>query len=51
MSSYKELEIYKFAYDIAIRVHKASLKLPQFESPRAHSSLLAAESVSIKNLP
>ncbi len=31
MSSYKDLEIYKFAYDISIRVHKASLKLPQFE--------------------
>ena len=31
MSSYKDLEIYKLAYDIAIRVHKASLMLPQFE--------------------
>ena len=31
MSSYKDLEIYKLAYEIAIRVHKASLKLPQFE--------------------
>ena len=31
MSSYKELEIYKLAYDLAIKVHKASLKLPQFE--------------------
>ena len=31
MSSYKELEIYKLAYDIAIRAHKASLKLPNFE--------------------
>jgi four helix bundle protein len=31
MKSYKDLEIYKLAYDIAIRVHKASLKLPQFE--------------------
>jgi four helix bundle protein len=31
MSSYKELEIYKIAYDISIRVHKASLKFPQFE--------------------
>jgi four helix bundle protein len=31
MSSYKDLEIYKIAYDLAIRVHKASLKLPQFE--------------------
>ena len=31
MGSYKELEIYQLAYDLAIRVHKASLKLPQFE--------------------
>jgi four helix bundle protein len=31
MSSYKELEIYKLAYNIAIRTHKASLKLPAFE--------------------
>ena len=51
MSSYKELEIYKLAYALAIKVHKASLRLPQFKSPRAHSPLLAAESVSIKNLP
>jgi four helix bundle protein len=31
MSSYKDLEIYRLAYDISIRTHKASLKLPQFE--------------------
>jgi four helix bundle protein len=31
MGSYKDLEIYKIAYDLAIRVHRASLKLPQFE--------------------
>jgi len=31
MSSYKDLEIYKRAYSIAIRIHKASLKLPKFE--------------------
>jgi four helix bundle protein len=31
MSSYKELEIYQLAYKLAIKVHKASLKLPQFE--------------------
>jgi hypothetical protein len=32
MSSYKELEIYRLAYALAIRIHKASLKLPQFET-------------------
>jgi four helix bundle protein len=31
MSSYKDLEIYKLAYELAIRVHKASLTLPPFE--------------------
>jgi len=31
MSSYKELDIYKLAYELSIKVHKASLKLPQFE--------------------
>lgn len=31
MGSYKDLEIYKLAYSLAIRIHKASLKLPQFE--------------------
>lgn len=31
MSGYKELKIYQFAYQLAIQVHKASLKLPKFE--------------------
>lgn len=31
MGSYRDLRIYQFAYDLAIRVHRASLKLPQFE--------------------
>lgn len=31
MSSYKELEIYNLAYKLSIKVHRASLKLPQFE--------------------
>ena len=31
MTSYRELEIYRIAYDLAKRVHKASLTLPQFE--------------------
>ncbi len=28
---YKDLEIYKLSYDLAVRVHKVSLKLPQYE--------------------
>lgn len=31
MSSYRDLEIYKLAFDLSIRVHKESLKLPDFE--------------------
>jgi four helix bundle protein len=31
MSSYKDLDIYKIAFDLAIRVHKLSLDLPPFE--------------------
>jgi four helix bundle protein len=31
MSSYKDLEIYQMAFDLAIKVHKLSLELPQFE--------------------
>jgi len=31
MGSYRDLRIYQIAYELAIRVHRASLKLPQFE--------------------
>jgi four helix bundle protein len=31
MSSYKDLEIYQLAFDLSIKVHKASMKLPNFE--------------------
>lgn len=31
MSSYKDLEIYRIAFELARRVHIASLKLPSFE--------------------
>ena len=31
MSGYKDLEIYKKAYELSIRIHKESLKLPAFE--------------------
>ena len=31
MSGYRDLEIYILAYEISIRFHKSSLKLPQFE--------------------
>jgi four helix bundle protein len=31
MKSYRDLEIYKISYDLAIKVHKFSLTLPQYE--------------------
>jgi four helix bundle protein len=31
MSGYKELEIYRIAFDLCIKVHNISLKLPKFE--------------------
>ena len=31
MNSYRDLEIYKLAFELAFRVHKESLKLPKFE--------------------
>jgi len=31
MSGYEDLEIYQLAFDYAIAIHHASLKLPQFE--------------------
>lgn len=31
MNSYRDLEIYKMAFDLALRLHKASLDLPKFE--------------------
>ena len=31
MKSYRDLEIYKISYDLAVKIHDASLKLPQYE--------------------
>jgi four helix bundle protein len=31
MKSYKDLEIYRIAYDLAVKIHKFSLSLPQYE--------------------
>ena len=31
MSSYRDLEIYQLAFELSIKVHHASLKLPKFE--------------------
>ena len=31
MKSYRDLEIYTLSYDLAVKIHKMSLKLPKFE--------------------
>ena len=31
MKNYKDLDIYKLSYDLAIKIHKFSLKLPRYE--------------------
>jgi hypothetical protein len=31
MKSYKALDIYKLSYDLAVKVHKMTLKLPKHE--------------------
>ncbi len=31
MKSYRDLEIYTLSYDLAVKVHKMSLKLPKYE--------------------
>jgi four helix bundle protein len=48
MSGYKELEIYNISFDLAINIHHASLKLPQFELYEQGSQIRRA-SKSIKD--
>jgi four helix bundle protein len=31
LSSYKDLEIYRLSYDLAVKIHKFSLELPKYE--------------------
>lgn len=39
MKSYRDLEIYKMSYDLAIKLHKMSLRLPQYEMYEEGSQL------------
>lgn len=39
MKNYKDLEIYKMSYDLAIKLHKMSLRLPQYEMYEEGSQL------------
>jgi len=48
MASYNDLEIYKVAYDLSIKIHRLSMKLPQFELYE-QGSQLRRSSKSIKD--
>ena len=39
MKNYRDLEIYKMSYDLAIKLHKISLRLPQYEMYEEGSQL------------
>ncbi len=42
MKTYKELDIYRLSYDLAVKVHKMSLKLPRYEMYEEGSQLRRA---------
>ena len=47
MKSYKDLDIYAISYDLAVKAHKMSLGLPQFEMYEEGSQLRrASKSIS-----
>ena len=48
MNNYRDLEIYKLAFELAVRVHKESLTLPKFELYEQGSQIRRA-SKSIKD--
>jgi hypothetical protein len=48
MSSYKDLEIFQLAFELAIKIHHASLKLPKFELFEQRSQIRRA-SKSVKD--
>lgn len=49
MNSYRDLEIYKLAFDLAYKVHVTSLKLPKFELYE-QGSQIRRSSKSVKDL-
>jgi len=50
MSSFKDLEIYQMAFDLAFKVHHASLKLPQFELYEIESKKFKVKSLPCETL-
>jgi four helix bundle protein len=39
MKTYRELDIYKISYDLALKVHRMTLRLPQYETYEEGSQL------------
>jgi len=48
MNSHRDLDIYKLAFELAVRVHRESLKLPKFELYE-QGSQLRRSSKSVKD--
>ncbi len=50
MQSYKDLEIYKVAHEVALEIHKLSLKLPEFEKYEEASQIRRASKSIAANI-
>ena len=50
MKSYKDLEVYQKAFDLAINVHELSLKLPKYELYETGSQLRRASKSVVANI-
>ena len=50
MSSYKDLEIYQKAYDLALEIHRFSLMLPKFELYEEGSQIRRASKSVCSNI-
>lgn len=50
MSGYKKLEIYKKAYNLAIQIHKMSLKLPKHEIYEEGSQIRRSSKSIVSNI-
>ena len=50
MQSYKDLEIYKIAHEVALEIHRLSLKLPGFEKYEEASQIRRASKSIASNI-
>ena len=50
MSSYRDLEVYRAAHEIAVRIHRFTLRLPKYEMHEVGSQLRRASKAISANL-